>query len=75
MLYVKKHLVCDVCGKSLSNRCCRFAHMWIHTSGKPCVCIVCWKALKKPEHTHAHARTEVRNSTPLTLVGSHLSRG
>jgi len=51
MLSVKKHLVCDVCGKSVSNRC-HLAHMRIHTSGKPCVCIVCWKALKKPENTH-----------------------
>jgi hypothetical protein len=44
---------------------CLLAHMRIHTSGKPCVCSVCWKALKKPEltillnastraHTHTH---------------------
>jgi hypothetical protein len=70
MLSVKKHLVCDVCGKSVSNRC-HLAHMRIHTSGKPCVCIVCWKALKKPENTH----TQVRNSTPVALVGSHLHSG
>lgn len=72
MLSVKKHLVCDVCGKSVSNRC-HLVHMRIHTSGKPCVCIVCWKALKKPEHTHTHR--EVRNSTPVALVGSHLPSG
>jgi KRAB domain-containing zinc finger protein len=53
MLHVKKHL-CVMFVGSQSNRCCRLAHMRIHTSGQLCLCIVCWKALKKLENRHTH---------------------
>lgn len=69
MLLVKKHLVCDVCGKSVSNSCHHLAHMRLHTSGKPhCV-------LEGIKEARKHTHTELRHSTPVTLVGSNLPRG